>query len=319
MAYRKYSIIQWASALLSIGFGWGTALLPLPVSRRLADALAVVAFYVVPRIRKIGYANLDLAYGDELSAAEKRRILLGCVKNVARVAVEFSLMPSLGKGKYPDLISVEGYENYDPDVPVLGISAHIGNWEWMALAMARKGLTVAEMVRPLDNPVLNKVVDETRCAGGIMTFPQKKGGPEAIRLLREGIFVGVLVDQSVADNGVPTTFFGQRCWSTVAPMIISMRARVPVVPVAMHRREDNGYVLRFYPQVEMQRTKDMHQDLLVNIQRCQDAVEAMVRESPEQWMWIHNRWKPRPHLDKAWAEKLARREERGMGKEKQEV
>ena len=322
MASRPLSLRWWAARLSILAIRLLRAL-PLPAARRLMTALGHIAYYLVPRVRRVGRRNLDLAYGDTIDNAAKTRILHGAVANVAQVAAELVHMPRLARGNggdgpvyargwlpsglvrgsrssFTDHVAIEGIEHVDLTRGLLCIGGHLGNWEWMAAAMASTGHRVAEVVRPLDDPALNTVVDELRTGGGITTIPKDDAGREIIRLIREGWLVGLLIDQSPRRNGAPTQFFGQPCWSTIAPAMIAARTKAPVHVVSMLRAAPGRYTLRFLPALDLVRTGDLRRDLVENTQRCQDAFERVVREHPEQWLWFHRRWKHREHLAREW-------------------
>ncbi len=306
MPQRRNPYVQKSMAILAIVFGKLTSVLPLPVSRTIAVQLGKAAYFLIPRIRKVGLANLDLAYGDDLTLPEKEIILKGAVRNLAIVAAEFSHMPKLAERRFEGYVTVEGLENCDLKRGLLLVGAHLGNWEWMASVLCSRGLKVAEVVRPFDEPLMNRAVDGTRQAGGITTIPKQEAGAEVVRLLKEGWIVGLLADQSPRNNGVPVTFYGESCWATVAPVMVSVRAKVPVHPIAMIRGERGHYTLHIYPEIEMKRSGHLRQDIVENTQRCQDFFEGLVRQYPEQWLWLHRRWKERTRLRREWDAKLLR-------------
>lgn len=303
MARRRNPLLQWALTTSALAFLRLTALLPLPLCRALGRGLGRLAYWLVPRIRRVGLANLDLAYGDSLTASEKKRILGEASENLGVVAAEFSRLPIVGRQKAGNLFRVEGVEHVDLDRGGLLISAHLGNWEWMAAAAQSKGMRLSAVVRPLDDPRLNRVVDGLRRAGKMDTLPKAAAGPEVIRLIREGKFVGILVDQSARENGVPAEFFGQPCWATVAPAMVALRTKAPVYPLSMIRNPDGSYALEIRPPIEFERTADFREDLVRVTQQCQDAIEVQVRRRPEQWLWMHRRWKERPRLQAEWNER----------------
>jgi Kdo2-lipid IVA lauroyltransferase/acyltransferase len=282
---------------------------PLPLVRICSLALGRIAYYTVPRIRRVGLANLDLAYGDSLSSREKRRILRGSVDNSALVAAEFSHTARLFKCNFEGCVRVEGREHVDQEKGALCIGSHMGNWEWTAPVMAAEGFSIAEVVRPLDDAHLNALVDGIRRIGGVETIPKDDAGRQIIQHLKGGGYVGVLIDQSPRRNGVPVDFFGARCWATIAPAMIAARTKLPIHPVAMIRQASGQYVLRFYPALELVHGKRLRDDLVVNTQRCQDAIEAIVRAYPEQWLWFHRRWKSRDYLENEWREKFGNKVE----------
>lgn len=281
--------------------------LPLRFNRAAAVPAGRLLARVVPRVRRIAMDNLDLAYGDSLSPAEKGRIVRGAVDNLALNAAEFAHLGRIVEHGGGDAITIEGADHIDSDQGCLCISAHLGNWELMAPLMATVSRAkIAVVVRPFDDPRVDRAIDGIRTCCGVRTIPKDKAGQAIVRHLKEGYQVGLMIDQSPRENGVPVTFFGEPCWATVAPVMVAVRARVPIVPVSLTRQPGGRYLLRFHAPVEMERTGNLRADLLRNSQRCQDAIEELVRANPEQWLWFHRRWKPRPRLAAAWK----RREEK---------
>lgn len=303
---RRNRFLQRLQALPLLAFGRLTRLLPLPVSRTLAVLLGRIAYHVIPRIRKVGLANLDLAYGDTLSRKEKFRILRGAVRNLALVAAEFPRMPSLARRRYEGYVTIKGEEHLPAKGGVLFIGGHLGNWEWMASVWASHGHPMAEVVRPFDEPTLSTAIDGIRRTGMIHTIPKDNAAAEVLSVIKEGWSVGILIDQSPRQNGVPVTFFGEPCWATIAPVMMAVRGKVPVHPVSMFRDARGRYTLQFYPALEMTRTGNLRQDIMENTQRCQTFLEHLVRAHPEQWLWLHRRWKHRERLQREWEAKVMR-------------
>ena len=300
MARAGKRLIRRLSGVFTVAFGHLTRLVPLPVARFITISLGRFAYHFVPRIRKVGLENLDRAYGDTKSRAEKLRILRASVRNVALVAAEFSRIPAISHGSLERFARIEGLENVDLAKGFVAMGAHLGNWEWMAPVFAATGQQIAEVVRPLDDPHLNHFVDGTRRAGHVETVPKDDAGRVLQALLAQGAKVGILADQSPRDNAVPVTFFGHDCWGTVGPPLVAMRAHVPLHPVSCTREADGRYVLHFYPAVEVAHSGNLRKDLQATAQRCQDAIEELVRTYPEQWLWFHRRWKARPRLQAEW-------------------
>lgn len=310
MSRRRNPLAVWLLTTLCLLFARLTRILPLSCSRAVGKALAAAAYHVVPRIKRVGFSNLDLAYGDALSRKEKARILKASVRNVGIVAAEFSRIPLLANDAFfHRWVRLEGTEHIKPPGHTLLISAHLGNWEWLTGAFLRLGCNTAEVVRPLRDPRLNTYIDAIRQSNGARTIEKAQAGAEILKLLRDGWHVGILVDQNPHESAVPVKFFGVDTWATAAPAMFAVRAKVPVHPVSMVRQPDGTYILRIYPPLDLVTGGGLRKNLLENAQRCQDAIEALVREHPEQWLWIHRRWKPRPRFEKEWARKLAQGKE----------
>ncbi len=307
MAGRRGLFWDWIVSMVSIGFCRLTAAFPLPVARAIGKALGALSYYAAPRVRRISLANLDLAFGDSVSPREKRRIARQAASNIGIVAAEFARIRQLRGEFLRQQVVLKGLERLDAKRGILLIGGHIGNWEWMGSVLTGHGFPFVGVVRPLDAPRLNAFVDTTRRANGVITLPKEGAGREVVRLLQEGCVVGILIDQSPREAGVPVRFFGHPCWGTIAPMVTAVRAGSPIHVASMVRQSDGTYVMEFSPAVEMVRTDDLLGDFEVNCQRCQDAVEAVVRRHPEQWLWAHRRWKARARLEAEWADRCARR------------
>ncbi len=306
MSRRRNPLITWTLTNITLAFAKLTQICPLAVDRFLARILARIGYYAIPKIRKIGLANLDLAYGDTLTKAEKVRILKRSTESLVTVACEFSHVPYLSEDFIRENISFEGLEHVDPSQGQLFIGAHLGNWEWAACAMRIKGFRPGAVVRPFDDPRLNAYVDKVRDVGGMHVIPKAKAAGGILSAIRDGYSLGVMVDQSPRENGAPVTFFGQPCWGTIAPVMIALRARIPIVASVMYRNPDGRYTLSFSAPVNITRTGDLRRDILENTQRCQDMIEETIRRYPEQWLWQHRRWKARPKLEKEWEERKKR-------------
>ena len=306
MKRRRNPLTGALAAGFTLAFLHVSRWLPLGFNRAVAVPAGRLLARLVPRVRRVAMANLDLAYGDSISPLEKERIFRGAVDNVSLLAAEFSRISLIAEAPPGSVVTVEGAEFLEKGQGYVCIGAHLGNWELMGPSMAAHGFKVAAVVREFDNPRVNRLIDSIRQGGKVTTIPKDKGGREIIRLLREGTLVGILIDQSPRENGVPVTFFGAPCWATVAPAMIAVRARMPVVPVALTRKATGGYTLRFYSPIALERTGMLREDLVKYSQACQDALERMVRETPEQWLWLHRRWKARPQLAAEWDRKPAR-------------
>ncbi len=306
MSRKRNPVTRRVLCMLSLCFFKLTGLLPLCAARLMAAAFAWTAYHVVPRIKKVGRENLDLAYGAELTDVEKDRILRDSVKNLALVAVEFSRVPRIARGSHESYVEVKGLEHVDPSTGAVLIGAHLGNWEWMPPVIASLGWELIVVVREFDDPKMNAAVDRTRRAGGVKTIAKNAALGPLLRKLREGCHAGLLVDQNPRDNGTPVRFFGKQTWATVGPALMAMRAKAPLHPVSITRNPDGKYTLEFFPALPLRHSGNTLDDLVENTQRCQDALEAMIRKHPGQWLWFHRRWKRRERLEREWELRTAK-------------
>lgn len=305
MAHRRNRFLQAAIAYPSVGLARLLGRLPIGFSRWLARALTPIVYRLVPRVRGTGQANLDLAYGGTLTAEEKKRILRGSIENMLTVALELFHIPKLDGAFLEQNIRVKGAEFIPRDTGCVAIGAHHGNWEWSATPTARRGYKACAIVREFDHPYLNAYIDSMRRSAGVVTFSKDNAAREMMERLANGWVVGILADQNPRENAVPVTFFGQPCWATIGPALAAARARVPIIPFSIARDLDGGYTLEFSPPIDMVNTGRLRDDLLENTQRCQNALEVIVRRAPEQWLWLHRRWKKRPNLEEEWKRRMA--------------
>ena len=271
----------------------------MPAARALAGSIARLARFVTPRRRQVAYRNLEIAMPGS-DRATRRRIVEGVYENLGRILLSLSRMPRLDSGNIHDWIGYEGYEYFEQALGggkgVLFMTAHLGNWELSAQAHALLGHPMHVMVRSFDNPLLDRLIDEYRTRHGNRTILKQDFGRTLLRALRNNEAVGVLVDQNVVgDDAAFVDFFGVKAAATSGFVKIAMRTGAAVIPgFALWNREEGRYVLKFYPPLEFAETGNPEQDFVTNTQRCQSKIEEVIREYPEQWLWIHRRWKHRP-------------------------
>ena len=271
----------------------------MPAARAVAEGIARLARLLTPRRRQAAYRNLEIALPGS-DWATRRRIVEGVYQNLGRILLSLGRMPRLDSRNIHDWIGYEGYEYFEQALGggqgVLFMTAHLGNWELSAAAHALLGHPMQVMVRTLDNPRLDRLIDDYRTLHGNRTIVKQDYGRALLRALKNNEAVGVLVDQNaVGDDAVFVDFFGVKAAATSGFVKIAMRTGAAVIPgFALWDRESGRYVLKFYPPLELAKSGDPEQDLATNTQLCQSKIEEVIRDYPDQWLWIHRRWKHRP-------------------------
>jgi rfaE bifunctional protein nucleotidyltransferase chain/domain len=264
--------------------------------------LGRIAFCVDARHRHISLTNLQAAFPD-LSASERRVIARKAFENLGKTLLE---IPGLARQKPEDIQRRVRYVGPDREEWIrvqqeggaLLLTGHIGNWELMALGFGWQEETkLAFVARPLDNPYFDRWMNRLRSRSGNRIIP-KKGALRGIRgALREGLFVGLLMDQGTTGrDGVFVDFFGHLAGSNVALAFLAGRFGVPVCPVYIIRdASGTGHTVHIGPEVvPLVRTGRKKNDIVENTQRIQKALEEIIRQHPEQWFWMHRRWKGSP-------------------------
>ena len=271
---------------------------PKPLADWLGAQCAELLDLAIPRLRRIAEQNLSRAYPEvaypDKDAAWRRQTIDGVFASIGRLLVSFARMPRINKSNVADWIRYEGFEHYrrakERGNGVLFATAHLGNWELSAYAHALLTEPMSVVVRPLDNPAIDAIVERRRALSGNILLSKRDFARSIFQALRKNEPVGILVDQnSSADNGAFVPFFGTLACANLTFAKLAARSGAAVIPgFAVWNREEHRYILRFYPEVEI--TGDAVEDT----RRIQLAIETAIRETPDQWLWIHRRWKTRP-------------------------
>ncbi|MDI6726914.1 MAG: lysophospholipid acyltransferase family protein, partial [Smithellaceae bacterium] len=258
--------------------------------------LPVYLFYLLStRYRLIALHNLRRAFPLK-GEAELRRIARGVYRNFAVIAAEYPDIFFLTKENIRQMVEVEGYDNYlaarAGGKGVLVFAAHFSNWEMQLAAMALLTEPLSLIYRPLDNPLLEEVTAMARTASGNTLIGKKGAIRESVRILKGGGMVGVMVDQNMAwQEGVFVNFFGRPACTAGAIAGLALRTHAQVIPSFMVRQPSGRYKLILGPPVKIVRTGELEADILANTQEFTSLVEEMVRKYPDQWLWVHSRWK----------------------------
>ncbi len=220
---------------------------------------------------------------------ERARIADGVFASIGRVLVAFARLPSIHANNVDTWIRCEGMEHVklarERGRGLLFATGHLGNWELSAFAFALLERPIHMVVRPLDNPMIDRLVARYRGLSGNRSIDKREYARGILQALARNEMVGILSDQHVQD-GVAVTFFGQNATASSGIAKIAARTGALVVPgFALWSATENKYVLRFFPPVEI--TGDAELDT----QRVQLAIEVAILQYPDQWMWIHQRWK----------------------------
>lgn len=242
-----------------------------------------------PKLRRRALRNLEIAgytNGDEIAD--------GVFVSLGRVMAAVARFPALNRQNIHELIRYEGLENYQRAKAkgrgVLVATGHLGNWELSAFAHALMTEPMHIVVRPLDNPRMDAWVERRRGLSGNHIISKREAAREILRALRAGDAVGILVDQNVVESeGVFVDFFGRKACAGTAFVKFAHHSGAAVAPgFALWEQKEQKYVLRFYPEIEMTG------DVAVDTQRVHSFLEQVIRQYPDQWLWVHRRWKTRP-------------------------
>jgi KDO2-lipid IV(A) lauroyltransferase len=269
------------------------AVLPLRTAHTLSRCYVRLFALAVPKLTRTAFRNLELAL-PQSSPAERRRIVDGSFHSIARLLVSLSRFSRLTPQNISQHIRYEGFEHFETARSrgngVLFATAHLGNWELSAVAHALMTGPMHVVVRPLDNPGINRMIERLRtCTGNTITGKRDFVRP-ILRALRGNEAVGILIDQNTsADEGVFIDFFGIPACVDKGFARIAAHSGAAIIPgFALWSEQENRYVLRFYAPIYAEG------DLQRDTQRVHAALESVIRQYPDQWLWMHRRWKTRP-------------------------
>jgi KDO2-lipid IV(A) lauroyltransferase len=273
--------------------------LPRGMARSMAAVGVRLLLLALPKLKKTAEFNLRLAF-PEWTDAQRRSTLKKMTRNLGWMAAEFARMPSYTKENIDSVVILDGHENFlaghSRGKGVLYLTGHIGAWELSSFAHALYGFPLHYMARPLDNKPLDAMVNEYRGLSGNKPIFKNESARVMLRILKEAGTVGILADQNtMPGEGVFVDFFGTPACTTTGIARVALHTDAAVVPGYVYWDENlRKYRLRFEPPVELVRTGDAERDIAENTQRFAKVIEEIVRKYPEQWVWIHARWKARP-------------------------
>nr|WP_279342531.1 lysophospholipid acyltransferase family protein [Geotalea sp. SG265] len=285
-------------------FSFAVSLIPYRVGLWLGGMTGRLFFLLLKRRRKIAIDNIraslpflqgqpgwDPVHGTPETIA--RRVF----ENLGRCLVEDCRIYHGRGGRMIDTVRFEGLEHYEMALAkgkgVAFITAHCGNWDLMALSFGARHREISVVARRQDNAYLNRVLEKIRSGYGNRVIYKQGALRAMIGEFRKNNIVGVLVDQAVIpEDGILVEFLGRNCWATRLPVVLARKTGVPLIPVFGHR-EGETHVVQFFPEVQLGLEERQDTDS-VDMARVFAPLEDYIVRYPDQWYWIHNRWKRAP-------------------------
>jgi KDO2-lipid IV(A) lauroyltransferase len=273
--------------------------MPRPLARFIGARTAWLLFWMRPTLREAAAENLKLAF-PEWSDKQRRAAIRGMVRQLGWMAAEFAHFPRYNKNNIENVILLDGFENFANGQArgkgVLFLTGHMSAWELAPFAQALYGNPLHFLVRPIDNPRVDALITRYRCLNGNQPIDKNQSARAVLKVLKEKGTVGILADQNTQiTEGVFVDFFGIPACTTAGLARFALHTDAAVVPVFVHwDAPSRKYRLCFDPAIEVIRTGDDAADIVANTQLFTRAIENYVRRYPDQWLWVHRRWKTRP-------------------------
>ena len=268
--------------------------LPLRWGRRLGHHIGRLVVVFCPRRVKLAMRNLEAAFGDRFTPAERRRIVINVARNMSKVFVELFKMPSLTDEQLKHLVRVEGVEVIEKALArrkgVVLITAHYGNWELAGARGAAEGFPMAVIARDASDAGVAAIINRSRESKGLKVFGRRdlRG---MIRHLGHNGCLCILPDQSAKTESVRMTFFGRPAWVTRGPAILALRTGAALIPVFSARDEKDDLSVYVLPEIEVDSSPDREQAILATMEKVNRVLEAEISRRPDHWLWFHDRWK----------------------------
>ena len=281
----------------------GIGSLPRPMARAVAITLAWLIYLLHRRLRRVGMRNLELAF-PEKSPSQRRKILRGTFTSLGRQLAEVCLFPRYTRENVSHVIVYDGFENYERahsrGKGVLYLTAHIGAWELSAFSHSLQGHPLKIVMRGLDNPDLDALIQRYRTMHGNAVVHKDNFVRGLLAAMKAGETVGILMDTNMTPpQGVFVNFFGIPACTASGLARIALRTDAAVVPgFTVWDPALRKYRLRFEPAARLIRTQDEESDVVANTALFTRIIEDYVRRYPDQWLWVHRRWKTRPPGEK---------------------
>ena len=275
------------------------ASLPRAAARACGAAIGAFAYNTLSRLRQTGQRNLEQAF-PEASAAHRATILKQVYRNLGHQLAEFCRMSSYTPEFARTLIRYEGLENYlaahDSGNGVLVLTGHLGAWELSSFHHSLMGYPMGMVIRRLDNPLVDEFVNRIRCLHGNRVLHKDDFARGLIASMRAGETVGILMDTNMTPpQGVFVPFFGRQTATASGLARVALKTGAAVVPgFLLWSESEQRYILHFGPRVDLVDTGDSESDAIANTANFTAIIESCIRQYPDQWLWMHRRWKTRP-------------------------
>ena len=274
-------------------------ILPRGAARSLGAAIGAIAYRLLGRLHKTGLRNLEIAF-PEKPASEREQILRRLYRNLGWLLAEFCQMPRYTRENTRDFLRCEGLQHYlsarERGKGVLIVTGHLGAWELSSYYHSLMGHPMSIVIRRLDNPRVDRLVNGIRCLHGNRVLHKDDFARGLIAAMRSGETVGILMDTNMTPpQGVFVPYFGRPACTASGLARVALRTGAAVLPGFMLWEDaEQKYVLRFGEEIPLVSTGDDEADALANTARFTSAIEDFVRRYPDQWLWVHRRWKTRP-------------------------
>ena len=286
-----YTFIAWF-------FNGFASLLPRNSSMAVGIAIGELVATLSKKDRERAINNIQCSL--QVDRCEAKKIAKHCYRNVGKNLVEFLQFSGRLKKWIQNDIAIEGKVYIDRALNegkgVIGVSGHVGNWELLPVSLAAHGYEGRAITRELRSKWLNKFVHRHRKKAGYIALNRDRSIREALSCLDRNELLGILADIDTKTKGVFVQFFNRPAYTPYGPVAIALKTGTPILPMFIIRQTNDKHRLVVEPPVDLHQTGDYQSDLVTNTQHFTKIIESYIRRYPEQWIWMHDRWKTQPKI-----------------------
>ena len=271
--------------------------LPRKIALSFGAFLGSIAYRFAAAQRTLAekHINLSLELNDETSA---KCLVRRCFQNLGKNLTEFIRFPHTSSEKHREIVTFEGKVYIDRALAqgkgAIILTGHFGNWELLAASLAEQVAPLTPIARRLRSRRLDAMVSSWRKAAGYSTIDRDNAPRDILRCLKRNELIGVLADVDTSVDGVFVDFFGRSAYTPYSPVAMALKTGAAILPTFIVRQPDDSHRVVVEPPLDLKRTGDRDQDFQINTQMFTKIIESYVRRYPEQWIWMHERWKRQP-------------------------
>lgn len=272
--------------------------IPLRNGQFFGRLLGRLAWYVARRERNKALANLAIAF-PEWGVMRRRATIRAMFRHLGMSVFEIAWLPNLNERLRHETTIIEGLEavlrQVDEGRGIVVFTAHCGNWEWLSYVTGTFGRPVSVLQRERDQPEMNRYITELRAKAGVHTIDRGSASSarDMIGAIRRGGILAFVIDQNIRTESVKVPFFGRPALTPIGPARLAIRSGALAVPAFIQRLDDGRHHVRYLEPIECRRGDDP----VELTARITVAIEEQIRRAPEQWVWMHDRWRERPKWD----------------------
>ncbi|MHB1687471.1 MAG: lysophospholipid acyltransferase family protein [Ignavibacteriaceae bacterium] len=281
--------------IIFVAFSLVFKILGLKISRKFSYLLTFIFFYLIPIRKQVAIDNLKKAFPD-YSLKEIKKIAFESYRSFAITLIEILYLPNMSAGQIEKFVPCDNndfiIERHKENRGVILLSAHFGNWEAMAVSMGLQlKIPISAVIKPQRNELVSEWLNKMRSKWGNKIVPLGISIREIYKTLKDKNIVAMVADQRGPEDGIRVNFFGRKTAIYAGPAALALKTKSPLLFAVSVRQPDYSYTTHF-EEISMEDLPGDEEEKIIEIsQRHASLLEKVVREHPEQWLWMHKRWK----------------------------